>query len=250
VLDYSLSQLSAGAIFASFGRDEIRKQARRFDDINLTMEEVMLRSVKTTRWRILALVAFVSSPLLSANAGTVISGTGTTSPTIGLNTIDVMYTDTGATIGRGADPKDSYVIVGGIAYKNPSISAINATAGTFSAVWTLPQNVTFSPKTSYTWTLFLYDDIINNALGPSISSTGWSYDHTDSTGTSYYGPNGALTGAGTPYTDSVSSVTPLPAALPLFASGLGVMGFLARRRKKQLKVAQACNSLRESGRAL
>jgi hypothetical protein len=27
--------------------------------------------------------------------------------------------------------------------------------------------------------------------------------------------------------------TPLPAALPLFASGLGLMGFLAKRRKRQ-----------------
>jgi hypothetical protein len=27
--------------------------------------------------------------------------------------------------------------------------------------------------------------------------------------------------------------TPLPAALPLFATGLGVMGFLAKRRKRK-----------------
>jgi len=32
---------------------------------------------------------------------------------------------------------------------------------------------------------------------------------------------------------SFSASTPLPAALPLFASGLGVMGFLARRRKRK-----------------
>src|SRR5262249_39257502 len=32
---------------------------------------------------------------------------------------------------------------------------------------------------------------------------------------------------------SVTSAVPLPAALPLFASGLGVMGWLARRRRKQ-----------------
>jgi hypothetical protein len=35
----------------------------------------------------------------------------------------------------------------------------------------------------------------------------------------------------------VNTATPLPAALPLFAGGLGVMGLLARRRK--LKAAQA-----------
>jgi hypothetical protein len=30
-----------------------------------------------------------------------------------------------------------------------------------------------------------------------------------------------------------SAATPLPAALPLFATGLGVMGFLAKRRKRK-----------------
>ena len=35
----------------------------------------------------------------------------------------------------------------------------------------------------------------------------------------------------------VNNATPLPAALPLFAGGLGVMGLLARRRKR--KAAQA-----------
>ena len=33
------------------------------------------------------------------------------------------------------------------------------------------------------------------------------------------------------------SATPLPAALPLFASGLGVMGWLARRRKRKAQAA-------------
>jgi hypothetical protein len=37
---------------------------------------------------------------------------------------------------------------------------------------------------------------------------------------------------------SPGSVTPLPAALPLFATGLGVMGFLAKRRNRKT-VAQA-----------
>jgi hypothetical protein len=37
-------------------------------------------------------------------------------------------------------------------------------------------------------------------------------------------------------TASFDSATPLPAALPLFASGLGIMGFVARRRKRKAQV--------------
>jgi hypothetical protein len=39
--------------------------------------------------------------------------------------------------------------------------------------------------------------------------------------------------------DLTVSSTPLPAALPLFASGLGVMGFLAKRRKRKSAAAIA-----------
>jgi hypothetical protein len=40
----------------------------------------------------------------------------------------------------------------------------------------------------------------------------------------------SITTGGTTFTPAVSA-TPLPAALPLFAGGLGFVGFLARRRK-------------------
>ncbi|MGZ5866825.1 MAG: hypothetical protein ACXWKC_15720, partial [Xanthobacteraceae bacterium] len=33
--------------------------------------------------------------------------------------------------------------------------------------------------------------------------------------------------------DSVAGQTPIPGALPLFASGLGVLGFVAHRRKRK-----------------
>jgi hypothetical protein len=44
-------------------------------------------------------------------------------------------------------------------------------------------------------------------------------------------------GCGLIFSDGVgngfASATPLPSALPLFASGLGVMGFLTKRRKRK-----------------
>jgi hypothetical protein len=39
--------------------------------------------------------------------------------------------------------------------------------------------------------------------------------------------------------DAAPSATPLPAALPLFASGLGVIGLLARRRRKKSALKSA-----------
>ncbi len=45
----------------------------------------------------------------------------------------------------------------------------------------------------------------------------------------------------TVFIDNISAIasTPLPAALPLFAGGLGVMGWLARRRKRKNAAALA-----------
>jgi hypothetical protein len=43
-----------------------------------------------------------------------------------------------------------------------------------------------------------------------------------------------LTASGGPDSATVASATPLPAALPLFASGMGGFGFLAWRRKRRM----------------
>jgi hypothetical protein len=50
----------------------------------------------------------------------------------------------------------------------------------------------------------------------------------------FTGPGGA--GGSITITDDVAT-TPLPAALPLFAAGLGAMGFAGRRRKRNASVA-------------
>jgi hypothetical protein len=47
------------------------------------------------------------------------------------------------------------------------------------------------------------------------------------------------TGANIGSVQETINATPIPAALPLFASGLGVMGFLARRRKRKNAAALA-----------
>jgi hypothetical protein len=72
--------------------------------------------------------------------------------------------------------------------------------------------------------------------------SGFSGCGVGGSGTHYY-DNGTLNG---PYTSALAaydvlgapaSATPLPAALPLFASGLGVMGLLGWRRKRKAQAA-------------
>ena len=53
----------------------------------------------------------------------------------------------------------------------------------------------------------------------------------------WFSLEGPLTDAS--FTVRVGATTPLPAALPLFASGLGVLGVVASRRKKRKKTASA-----------
>jgi PEP-CTERM motif-containing protein len=73
----------------------------------------------------------------------------------------------------------------------------------------------------------------------SIQSTYWFYDKTvsdtDLFVQVYYGPDGEPRGypVGIGFNDKVSSATPLPATLPLFATGLGAMGLLGWRRKRK-----------------
>jgi hypothetical protein len=107
-----------------------------------------------------------------------------------------------------------------------------------------PNSVTvqfFAPNPAYSSTLqltFLYSLLVpvaNNPLvggigGPSYECEGWSCTEadtrfvTDGFASAFGLANGPAT-------------TPLPAALPLFASGLGGLGFLQWRRKKKAAAA-------------
>lgn len=68
------------------------------------------------------------------------------------------------------------------------------------------------------------------AFGATLSSTGanlgtFDIEHT----ASFDGANGLVV--------SGTAITPIPAALPLFASGVGALGLLGWRRKRQAKLA-------------
>ena len=67
--------------------------------------------------------------------------------------------------------------------------------------------------------------IVGN-LGPSFECLGYSCVIDKTLGTTRYFASGEAT-----------SAVPLPAALPLFAGGLGLMGWMARRRRKSEQLA-------------
>jgi hypothetical protein len=55
----------------------------------------------------------------------------------------------------------------------------------------------------------------------------------------FYYDNELQEAAGTITSALAPSATPLPAALPLFAGGLGFVGFLTRRKKRKTLLAAA-----------
>jgi hypothetical protein len=75
------------------------------------------------------------------------------------------------------------------------------------------QSTTHSLSDTYKFFYFTYDGaVVQSGQGDNVLLTSFAGDNT--------GGGGA-------------NPTPLPAALPLFAGGLGVMGLLARRRKRK-----------------
>jgi hypothetical protein len=144
----------------------------------------------------------------------------------------------------GLNPTGTYNIVpfagpGSVGNGNPSVSALqvseiaslidafggaldNNPAATQLAIWRLEYGpgLTFSSSS----TAGVADIAASITLAADASSGGVFFD-----------PTAKLKLLDVVPTDQILAVaaTPLPAALPLFAGGLGLMGWLSRRRKKQ-----------------
>ena len=79
------------------------------------------------------------------------------------------------------------------------------------------------------------DDLLDNNLSLVvwlIQTSGYEYAY-------WYGYDAGADAPKLDITYSVSASTPLPAALPLFASGLGALGLLGWRRKRKAQAARA-----------
>ena len=105
-----------------------------------------------------------------------------------------------------------------------------------------PANLTLNPITTFAFdgsgTLTLYSDstlnkTLDNTPNITIGINGWAYPLASSVWYSQANFDDTLTTSGGV---SIAPV-PLPAALPLFAGGLGVIGLLGWRRKRKVAAA-------------
>jgi choice-of-anchor C domain-containing protein len=140
----------------------------------------------------------------------------------GLEPGSISQTLTGLTIGQ--QYKVSFELAGNPA-GGPTLKTIGVTAGAGANTYTFDTtNSTLSHMGWVTESFFFTADGTTDLLTFASTTTGFSgnetYPHA-------FGP--AL--------DDVSiTATPLPAALPLFAGGIGLIGLIARRRKRKAQV--------------
>jgi len=134
---------------------------------------------------------------------------------------------------------------------NPySYSWVNSSGtGSGNGVWTTSETSTSTPGVNEFTGVFtgVYDlvgatDTLAIILNTSAScGNGFTCDFGDTAGVNFNLPQGVSfnsnLGSGVFLTQS--SATPLPAALPLFATGLGAIGLLGRRRKRKNTAALA-----------
>jgi hypothetical protein len=106
-----------------------------------------------------------------------------------------------------------------------------------------PPTLTFNPILYYAFdgagTLTLSSDpSLSKALVDvpfiTVGINGWAYGTGSAVWYSQDSFGDTLTGSGSA---TITSETPLPGALPLFASGLGALGMLAKRKKRKAALA-------------
>ena len=84
---------------------------------------------------------------------------------------------------------------------------------------------------------FLDGNFRNATFSEAIGITPFRFALDTTGGFIFYYDNELEDAAGTITSTLAPTTTPVPAALPLFASGLGAMGLLARRRKRKAQAA-------------
>jgi hypothetical protein len=161
------------------------------------------------------------TPAVTASVSQIIVGIGNVDATTPDSATFSLYTDNGGALGTSLG--------------SWSVTGLPASASTADTVETISgiTGVTLTGGTAY----FL------SASAPSTTWDSWNENSTGITGTvlldcseSFCGTTDGTLGAfeilGSPV-----SATPLPAALPLFAGGLGALGLLGCRRKRKAQAA-------------
>lgn len=191
---------------------------------------------------LLATVAFANSASASTvSFGGSFSGTGTKSgsPPVFNENFSGMGTD--ATFGPFNITESATIDLTGfptVQVSNGNV-AFDFTPGGFTASFT-GSGTASGPTATVALTFSILSGLLTGDTG-TLTGTGVFNSDTDVLNVNY---TGTITGPGPvlgfidgPTVDV--SATPLPAGLPLFASGLGLVGLLARRRKRNAAATSA-----------
>jgi hypothetical protein len=84
---------------------------------------------------------------------------------------------------------------------------------------------------------FLNGNFWNATFSEAIGTSPFRFDLATTSGYIFYYDNELEDASGTITSTLAPAATPIPAALPLFASGLGAMGLIAGRRKRKAQAA-------------